>query len=274
MLSVLPLLLAAAPTSYAVMELEAGRETDPDLARQLTARVAQIISRRPEASVIAPDDIRALLLREQQRQLLGCTDQGCLAEIAGALGASQIISGRVARIDEGWSITLSLVDAVEVSALGRTTATWGGTALGLIELMDPLVASLFSDAPEALAGALEFEGAESGSEVSIDGRARGVVPDPLGPLPAGGREVVLSKSGFVPWRRWVVIRPGRTTRVVVEQTQVEGESLTSKWWFWSLIVAGAAGGATAIAVAASGGDGSTTGVQVGVNVDDAITGGR
>ncbi|MEL6185941.1 MAG: PEGA domain-containing protein [Myxococcota bacterium] len=262
---------AGAPLSVAILELEG---PDPDLNRQLTARVAELVGRQPKLTVVAPDDIRALLRREEQRQLLGCTDQSCLAEIAGALGADQIISGRVSELDGAFSVSLTRVDAAAVASLGRASGRWGGARIGLLDLMDPLVAGLFADTPEALAGAIVLAGAESGSEVVVDGVSRGTTPPEVIPaVPAGGRKVELTKGGFRPFSGWVVVRPSQSTQLVVEQQRLDAPPITRQWWFWTALGLGAAGAAVGSWAALSGGD-STTGVQVGVNVDDAITGGR
>lgn len=269
---------SAASTSVAVLELESGPGVDADVARPLTARVAELVARRPSTTVIAPDDIRAVLREAQQRQLLGCTEDGCLAEIAGALGADVVVSGRIARLEDAWTVSLTAVDAVEVRSLGRATETWGGASVGLLELLTPMVATLFAEAPGPRAGALELSGAEVGSEVLVDGRARGTTPlDVIRAVPAGGRRVQVTKDGFRPFESWVVVSPGARVRVVVSQEARPEAPVYAKWWFWAALGAVAAGGAASAALLANGGDARgdpTTGVQVGVNFDDAVMGGR
>src|SRR5688572_26014147 len=95
-------LLAAAPIKIAVMELRADGGADPVIARQLAARVAEVAGKHA-GSIIAPDDLRALLEQESKKQLLGCTDDQCMSEIAGALGADRLISGRISKIDRGYA---------------------------------------------------------------------------------------------------------------------------------------------------------------------------
>ena len=268
----------AAPTSVAVMSIEAAGGASPELAVQLTARVAGWVGRRPSTTVITPDDIRALIRREEQRQRLGCSDQECLAEIAGALGADRLIAGRVTRLEEGWSLALTMIDPNAVKALSRVTETWGGPSLGLLDLVEPMVASLFSDAPEALAGAIVLAGVEDGSEVLIDDRLGGTAPiEVLRAVPVGGRRLRVTNEDFFVFEEWVVVRPGRRIRVVVDQVRRPERPVYAKWWFWTLMAAGVAGG-TVAAVALTGGDDGAgqgnAGIQIGVNVDDAIRGGR
>ena len=60
-------LLAAAPIKIAVMELRADGGADPVIARQLAARVAEVAGKHA-GSIIAPDDLRALLEQESKKQ--------------------------------------------------------------------------------------------------------------------------------------------------------------------------------------------------------------
>jgi hypothetical protein len=77
------------------MEMAVDGGADPQIGAQITARIAELLGRKPDVHVIAPDDIRALLEKEAKRQLLGCDQEGCLTEIVGALGADLVIKGRI-----------------------------------------------------------------------------------------------------------------------------------------------------------------------------------
>ncbi|MEL7370205.1 MAG: hypothetical protein AAFN74_14900 [Myxococcota bacterium] len=269
-------LLVAAPTPIAVMAFEAAGGASPQMASQLTARAADLIARRPGTRVISPDDIRALILKEEQRQRLGCTDQACIAEIVGALGADRLVAGRVAKLADGWSVTMSMIDASTTTVLSRSNERWGGPSLELLPLLEPMVATLFSKAPETLAGAIELYGAEDDSTVLIDDEYRGRTPLPvLRAVPIGGRKLTVTHDDHFPFEQWVVVKPGLRRRVVIDQQAQPQAATYETWWFWTAVGAGVAGlAATAVVLSTNGGDGSATGVQVGVNVDDAIQGGR
>ncbi|MBL8921902.1 MAG: hypothetical protein JNJ54_23830 [Myxococcaceae bacterium] len=63
--------------------------------------------------VTTKNDMAELIGVERQKQLLGCsaTSGSCLAELAGALGVSSILSGTIARTESGFLSTLKVIDA-------------------------------------------------------------------------------------------------------------------------------------------------------------------
>lgn len=279
--ALLTAVVAATPQTIAVLELEAAGEATKDVVRQVTARVAEATAQTLETRVLSPDDVRSILVQEQQRQLAGCTDEGCLAELAGALGAEMVVSGRLALLEGVWSLSLTAVDATTVENRGRISETWGGSTLGLLELVSPVVQKLFSEAPETLVGTLELEGAVDGSRISMDGAPAGETPLDRGiTVPAGAHQLELGHDGYETWTGWVVVPAGRRRTVTVEQVARPDTPLTEQWWFWGALGVLAAGGAAAAVVAATSGTGptdpggSSSGIQVGVNLDDAVTGGR
>ena len=60
--------------------------------------------------VITPADIAAALGLERQRQLLGCSESSCLAELGGALGVDYVCRGTVSVLDQDSLISLSLIE--------------------------------------------------------------------------------------------------------------------------------------------------------------------
>src|SRR5687767_9425454 len=84
----------------------------PQIGTQMTSRLADLVARRPGSAVISPDHIRALLEKETEKQLLGCSDDSCLAEIGLALGADILVKGRVTQLSDGaFGIAISAVRA-------------------------------------------------------------------------------------------------------------------------------------------------------------------
>lgn len=67
-------------------------------------------------AVITPADVSAVLGLERQRQLMGCAESSCLAELGGALGVDYIVRGTVAVLGSSTAITLSLVDKRGIAA--------------------------------------------------------------------------------------------------------------------------------------------------------------
>jgi len=79
-------------------------------ARLLGDALAGELRRRPGVSVLTQSDVQALLGLEKTRQMLGCTDAGCMTEIGGALGADRVIHGSLGRVGESLVVNLSALD--------------------------------------------------------------------------------------------------------------------------------------------------------------------
>ncbi len=67
--------------------------------------------RRRGLQVLSDSDIAAVLGVERNKQMLGCSDATCLAEIGGALGVDRIVHGSVGRIGGSLVVNLSSVDS-------------------------------------------------------------------------------------------------------------------------------------------------------------------
>ncbi|MCU0701035.1 MAG: hypothetical protein MUC96_31390 [Myxococcaceae bacterium] len=65
--------------------------------------------------VLSKNDVAQVLSIERQRELLGCAEGGssCLAELAGALGVGNVLTGTVAKLESGYLSTLKVIDASE-----------------------------------------------------------------------------------------------------------------------------------------------------------------
>ncbi len=83
------------------------------LAQQLQARGVEVISEQ---------DIKQMLGRERQRELLGCNEESasCQAELMGALGAEGVVVGDVAQVGGLFQINVKVVSGVT----GRPLATF------------------------------------------------------------------------------------------------------------------------------------------------------
>jgi len=77
--------------------------------------------RRRGLQVLADSDIAAMLGVERNRQMLGCSDATCLAEIGGALGVDRIVHGSVGRIGGSLVVNLSSIDSKRGVAVASAT---------------------------------------------------------------------------------------------------------------------------------------------------------
>jgi hypothetical protein len=275
-------LIAAKPgpgvRQVAILGVQVEGAADPVIGAQLTGRLAEVIGRRRDASVITQDDVRALFEQESRKQLAGCSDESCLAEIAGALGADVVVNGRVSAIGKGFAVSLAAVDAKKARAINHVSEVWEGESIGLIELVDPMVDKLFHEGGPPLVGALELTGIESGSQILVDGQVHGTAPaGQMGGIPIGARKLEIVAEGYDPFARVIVIQSGRVTTVGVKQIAEPPKPLVQRWWFWgglALIAGGAAAGGWFALHGGGSGSPGATGVNVSVNGYNAFTGGR
>jgi hypothetical protein len=79
-------------------------------ARLLGDALAGELRRRAGVSVLTQSDVAALLGLEKTRQMLGCSEAGCMAEIGGALGADRVVHGSLGRVGDSLVVNLSALD--------------------------------------------------------------------------------------------------------------------------------------------------------------------
>ncbi|MBK8012037.1 MAG: hypothetical protein IPK13_11870 [Deltaproteobacteria bacterium] len=60
--------------------------------------------------VIAGRDVAALVGFERQRQLVGCSEESCMSEIAGALGVDRILVSQVAKVGSSFVLNLKMLE--------------------------------------------------------------------------------------------------------------------------------------------------------------------
>src|ERR1700722_5138854 len=106
----------------AVLKITA-QGASPDVAETLTQVVTEQAGRTAGFSAISQAELGSLLGVEKQKQLLGCGDQSCLAEIGGALGARLVLSGRLRRGGESYVLQLPLLDTQKAQIRARESRT-------------------------------------------------------------------------------------------------------------------------------------------------------
>src|SRR5689334_6948255 len=91
----------------AVLDVNATGKLAKDEVEGLSALIASEVLAGSRADVIAGADIRSMVGYEKQRQMLGCSDTGCLAEIGGALGADYVVGSEVSVVGGTYLLSLS-----------------------------------------------------------------------------------------------------------------------------------------------------------------------
>ncbi|MEO0812574.1 MAG: hypothetical protein AAFY60_06900, partial [Myxococcota bacterium] len=98
-------------------------------------------------SAIGMDEIRDMLSHEANKQMVGCSDDTeCMAEIAGALGVDQLITGKLSKVDDQNVIVVRRIDQTRATVIDtfeqRLTAESGEEYLAAV---GPAVEKLFDE---------------------------------------------------------------------------------------------------------------------------------
>lgn len=120
-LAAVVILGASAPAKIAVLELSAGADLDAQLAKSLTEAITAEVGARGYFDPLSSGEIATLLGVERQKQLLGCSEQSCVAELAGALGAPFVLSGSLTKLGEIYQLNLQVIDTARAHPVGRST---------------------------------------------------------------------------------------------------------------------------------------------------------
>ena len=62
-----------------------------------------------------------MLGAERQKQLLGCGEESCITELAGALGAPYLMSGSLVRIEGVFQLNIQVLESAKARIIGRST---------------------------------------------------------------------------------------------------------------------------------------------------------
>jgi hypothetical protein len=149
-----PLAASAAPakeakTRVAVMPIKGGIGIEPQLAELVTdALVAELTDRG--LTIITSKDVETALGFERQKQMLGCGQESCLAEIAGALGADRVVFGDIAQVRELTVFSVQLFNTKNGQVEKRFHERMsGGEAGDLLDATERAGATLFPDSVKA-----------------------------------------------------------------------------------------------------------------------------
>ncbi len=134
-------------TKVAVLEFETGGGVEKNTGRVFSELVANEVRERGY-KVISSQDIEKMVGLEEDRQSLGCTSSGCLAEIGGALGVDEILSGQVANLGSYLIITLKRISQRRGEVIKQVTRKFQRASGDVwVEMVTPLVDELYGAPP-------------------------------------------------------------------------------------------------------------------------------
>jgi hypothetical protein len=232
--------------------------------------VAAEAARVPGYNVISAQEVRSALDQEANKALAGCSGESCLAEIAQALDAALVVSGRVEETLDGASIvSLTMLNVHAMVVMNRVTMPWRGARDLVPEVMHAAAQTLFLEPKDRPPGSLEVLGLPGDARIFVDDEdwsdrygAQG-----LAGLAVGPHEVKVEAPGKVPAVTYVCIKSGKNAAITLELEE------DGSWIPW--ILAGTAGAlvlggvGTLVAVYAAGqSDVVVTGTVPAVGVND------
>jgi hypothetical protein len=152
----LALLLSAAPEAkpdLAMMDMKAVHGVPDSLAQVLNESFLVALKESGKlGNVVGGSDLRAMLDLEQQKQALGCGDDGCLAELGGALGVPYLFYTSLAKVGSNFVMHFKImaVEESKVVVRGMRTASDEDKLLGLPQiLVSEAMTKMFGGAPSA-----------------------------------------------------------------------------------------------------------------------------
>ncbi len=122
------LALAAAPAAQPIKLAAPGLtplNLSADEARFYSDHLAQQLAVKG-IRVVTPSEITALLGLQRQKDLMGCSESSCIAELAGALGVDGIITGNLGKFGKEYQLNIKILDARDGRALSVHTSRPSG----------------------------------------------------------------------------------------------------------------------------------------------------
>jgi hypothetical protein len=133
-------------TRIAVYAIASHEPADARVAAVLTGSVVAEIRKLDGIIVVGMDELRAMLDHEAQKQLVGCTDDSCLSEIAAALGVDEIVVGSIADVGDETVFGLRRLDQRDAKSLGQVDQRLANkNGEELLAVVGPAIEALFPD---------------------------------------------------------------------------------------------------------------------------------
>jgi hypothetical protein len=186
-----------------------------ELASATGGIAANELDRMAAFQIVTAEAIRTMLAFEKQRQMLGCADAGCMADLGGALGVDWLVSGKVTRlaasagVPETYSLELTLTNVRKAAREGSIIET-ARTEAELVQKTGKAAQRLVGKILAGRTGRLAVTAAETGATVMVDEQVKGTTPlRGALVLPAGPHALTVEKKGFVAHQRDVQIEAGK-----------------------------------------------------------------
>jgi hypothetical protein len=168
---------ADGPVRVLVLDIQPG-SLEAGTARAAGDLVTVALSERRGVEVASGADIQRAMELEGEKAALGCDDDSCLAELAGALGADLVVFGRGSTLGSVNILYLSLFDSTTGKTVGRVTIEFDD-ASELLHKVPPAVGRL-ADTELAKRGATPPTAADDDRTAASPTEQRGDGPEEVG----------------------------------------------------------------------------------------------
>jgi hypothetical protein len=180
---------AAAPQKLAVLGVVAGEGVPPSTAAAITEAVVAEVRKQSKAEVITQREIASILSLENQKAMLGCQTDACMAELGGALGTDRLVAGDIAKLGESFLLHLRVVDTKKVRVAAQADRRLrGGTIDDVLDVLPPMVAELFPPQAAVIPPPVAGQGGAGAVAVLVPPPGGGVPGPTPQPGDAGARQ--------------------------------------------------------------------------------------
>ncbi|MEE8410769.1 MAG: hypothetical protein V3T05_14310 [Myxococcota bacterium] len=123
------------------------QDIDPKVGKVVSDSMVAEVRKLQGISAIGIDEIRDMLSHEASKQLLGCeSDESCLAEIAGALGVDNLVTGVLSKVGDGHVMVVRRIDQRRAAVVGTVNRRLkAGAGQEFLLAVGPAVEELFPD---------------------------------------------------------------------------------------------------------------------------------
>ncbi len=191
----------------------------------------QAVSKR---AVISQKDIAGILNITKLKQMVGCTGDGCFSEIGDLLGAEELISAILTKVNDRFLLSARRINTVEGKVLARAVVSANNES-ELPEKFKILAQKLFE-----VPARLKLSGQVDGATVYVDNK-------PIGKLPAdefflltddGKHTIRIEHPDYLPFQTNINLKRGEVAWLALDMKnirEIEQQRKTRKWWGWGLV---------------------------------------
>jgi TolB-like protein len=168
--------------SIAVMDFSSKGGLDAGRMEALTDMLSNSIRQAGDLKVVGKSDIGAVLSLEENKKLLGCDNDSCMAELGGALGVRYLVSGNLSLFGQTYLLNLKLLDVRKVEIVRGVSRSITGTEDALVAALPEAARELVQSLAGPGAGRASVEATEAEPEgyFVAPGHRKGRMPLALG----------------------------------------------------------------------------------------------